>query len=309
MEDLIVEYHEFLRTNRLNIIYPVPENHPEGLHQYNVPTLYGSILYEAGRKRKAQKTLQNESPSIAQRSPEISAPIIDEQTSSSEQSPPSEQPFNEETFNEFSADEQSVVDYEPVINEQLFRREQQGQPVFNQETRVNEQSVVLEQSITNEQPAKDIATSDTKTSDIESSDTESSDTGTSNIETSNIETGNIETNNNNNLLSFWDQFRGQQQQPRDASTGSSTDGLAPIVESELASADHQPAVERQPLAESQPSYPDGNDGSNQFEPSWNQPLDEQSYGDFLFDGPSMSEDGLANLNPGVLFGEDPTSQQ
>lgn len=78
MGDLMREYHQFLRSNGLSIMYPIPADAPESLSQYDVPEYYSTILVDPTeierkkRKRpslhqsqKAQKTHQNQSPQAA----------------------------------------------------------------------------------------------------------------------------------------------------------------------------------------------------------------------------------------------------
>ncbi|XXH02405.1 hypothetical protein Hte_008780 [Hypoxylon texense] len=325
MKDLAMEYYDFLRKYRLDILYPVPENHPRGLDQYNFPDLYGSILCEAESKsgsntlaepQRAQNTSQSESPAMAQRSFQTShlprqtarrsleettmaeSPVINEQTSVSELAFLDEQLSSEE----LSVNENPIVNtYQPARGEQSFRRKKQGQPVFGQVPRANEQAIdrqqpnldvspvtyqqytVLNQSTTDRQPAKGIATSNPGAS-------------------------------SNGMLSSWDQFRGQQQQqqqqPRGVVAGGPTDGFAPPTAGvEVALTEYQPATKSRPLAEPQSSYPGGNDGFDQIEPFWNQPLADQGTEGFRFDGPYASGDILAGINLEALFAEDPTTQQ
>lgn len=88
MDDLVREYHQFLASNNLNIVHPVPEGHPLGFEKYNAPELYGTILAgprTSGRNkrkatvsdqsRKAPKTSQEQSAPVSQREVLTTAPM------------------------------------------------------------------------------------------------------------------------------------------------------------------------------------------------------------------------------------------
>ncbi|KAI1778997.1 hypothetical protein F4818DRAFT_455228 [Hypoxylon cercidicola] len=281
LEDLTREYHEFVRNEGLYIIHPVPEDDdPKALHQYNTPSLYGTILNESGKKRKpassynprkARKTLRNGTPAMTQRAPSTSALP---RYATYQQSSASEQPFPGQ---QFSANNQFAINYAPLMNGQSLLHKQQEQSVFNQhpifsrqpvinqssivdhQPVVNQQSGVQEQPVINGQPTDDIATGNTD-----------SDSG-------------LPNNDNTALLSFWDQYL-PRQQPRDVGTTGSRDEPTSVAE---APAESQPAINNQLF------YSGENDGYSQT-----------GLYSLQLDG---FQDALENYRFDDLFGEDPAS--
>ncbi|KAI4866656.1 hypothetical protein F4820DRAFT_468738 [Hypoxylon rubiginosum] len=284
MEDLAREYHEFLRSNELYIIHHVSEDDVKGLHQYNAPNLYGSILCEArlcesGRKRrstgsheprKAQKTRRDESPATAQRTKEAptlpsqdiqhrgeESPTISEQTSCSEQS-------------SLEQEEQAFPDQPPITNQQ---------PAINPLPVVNQQPAIPEQPVTNEQPVmNEHAVNDTVASSTEPNKAPS----------------------NNAMLSFWDQFKVQQYRSEDVGTTGSMDEPGHSAGAEEVPAVYQPSEDLQPF----PSY--GNGSLDLTESFSFQPSDEQGLGGIQYNSSSLLYDDTLDFQK--LFGEDSTSQ-